>query len=103
MADRCAADDLPVAVLDTGIRRQLATTSLIQLGQRPMIVAQQPANRACHLIARFPRVDHQGPPTRPAQHQRDAQPGRATTDDDAFPLVIQAASVAEVAIGQTRS
>lgn len=90
-----------LAVFDTGIRRQLTATRRIQLRWWALIVTQQATDGSCQLIAWFPHVDHEGPPTRPAKHQRGAQTGRASTHNDAFPVVIHPASFPEVNTGQT--
>jgi hypothetical protein len=82
--------------LDARIRRQFATADLVQLGGRPAVVAQQPADAVRRQIALIACVDDEGVPPRPAEHQSGAQPGRAAADDDAVPNQVHVNELAGV-------
>jgi hypothetical protein len=103
IADGCAADHLARAVLDARVGRQLAAAGGIQLGRGPLVMAEQTADDLRRPVALFVGVDHQRPPAGPAQHQRCAQPRRATADDHALPLGCHAARFADDASSKPRT
>ena len=82
-----APDDDAVSHLDARIRRELATTDVVELRRGAAVVTEQAADPRCRQVALVPGVDDECAPPGPAEHQRGAQAGRAAADDHAIPRI----------------
>ena len=88
VTDAMPATNLPTAVFDARIGRQLLPPRLVQLGRPSPVESEQTPDDVRRPVALLPGVDDHRPPTGSPQYQRGTQSRGACADDGALPPLI---------------